>query len=411
MTADTASATGSVPAVAARDVDSAIRGERAARALSVVSLIAMMAGASAPSPFYPGLAESIGFGPSTISAVFAVYALALLLTLLTAGSISDHIGRRPVAIVGLLVLAGGLVVFWHADSVALLVIARVIQGVASGLLLSSLSASITDLEPASRPGSAAIWNALGPGVGLALGALVSGIALDLTRDAMADVFGPLAALYVLLALLFVFAPETAPRRPGALASLAFRLSLPLGIRADFWRSAPAIVAGWATGGLFLSFGASIVRAQLGGTAHLAQGLSVALLAGTGAVAALAIRRRSPRTVTVFGTAALALGTALSLVALGLGSLPGYLAAAAVTGAGFGTAFFGVVSALAPNIPATQRADVFSVIFLFSYLAFGIPTVVAGLLAPMIGLGPVVAGYGAFVIVLAVIACILRIRRS
>ncbi|PIJ07905.1 hypothetical protein BMH30_14085, partial [Leucobacter sp. OLES1] len=140
MTADTASATGSVPAVAARDVDSAIRGERAARALSVVSLIAMMAGASAPSPFYPGLAESIGFGPSTISAVFAVYALALLLTLLTAGSISDHIGRRPVAIVGLLVLAGGLVVFWHADSVALLVIARVIQGVASGLLLSSLPA-------------------------------------------------------------------------------------------------------------------------------------------------------------------------------------------------------------------------------------------------------------------------------
>ena len=407
MTIDTApvSAIGSAPSAAEP------RSVRLGRALSVVSLIAMMAGASAPSPFYPVLAQSIGFGPSTISAVFAVYALALLLTLLTAGSISDHIGRRPVAIVGLLVLAAGLVIFWHADSVALLVVARIVQGVASGLLLSSLSASITDLEPASRPGSAAIWNALGPGVGLALGALVGGIALDLTREAMADVFGPLAALYVLLAILFVFSPEAAPRRPGALASLGFRLSLPDGIRADFWRSAPAIVAGWATGGLFLSFGASIVRTQLGGTAHVSQGLAVALLAGTGAVAALAIRRRTPSTITVFGTSALALGTALSLVALALGSLPGYLGAAAVTGAGFGTAFFGVVSALAPRIPATQRADVFSVIFLFSYLAFGIPTVVAGLLVPMLGLGPVVAGYGAFVIVLAVVACVLRIRRS
>lgn len=91
MTTDTASATGSVPIAAARASAPAPRGERTARALSVVSLVAMMAGASAPSPFYPVLAESIGFGPSTISAVFAVYALALLLTLLTAGSISDHI--------------------------------------------------------------------------------------------------------------------------------------------------------------------------------------------------------------------------------------------------------------------------------------------------------------------------------
>ncbi len=142
-----------------------------------------------------------------------------------------------------------------------------------------------------------------------------------------------------------------------------------------------------------------------------QGLAVGVLAGSGAVAAFLMRRRSPRAIAVFGTAALAVGTACSLGALAAGSLPAYLVAVAVTGAGFGTAFFGVVSSLAPHIPAAQRADVFAVVFLVSYLAFGVPTVVAGLLVEFAGLTPVVFGYGAVVIVFAGVACAVRVLRG
>lgn len=185
-------------------------------ALSIVSITAMMAGASAPSPFYPVLAEVIGFSPLVTTLIFAVYALALLLTLLTAGSLSDHVGRRPVASAGLLMLALSVFVFWHAETVLLLVSARVLQGIASGLLLSAVSAAITDLEAPSRPGSAAVWNAVAPMIGLGVGALVAGVALDTTANAMTGVFAPLAVLYVVLAILFWFVPETAPRTPGAL---------------------------------------------------------------------------------------------------------------------------------------------------------------------------------------------------
>jgi len=72
--------------------------------LAIVAQILMMAGASAPSPFYPVLAQDLGFDAIVITAVFAVYAVALLLTLLTAGSLSDHVGRRPVIIAGLVLL-------------------------------------------------------------------------------------------------------------------------------------------------------------------------------------------------------------------------------------------------------------------------------------------------------------------
>lgn len=385
------------------------RGHGIGFAIAIITLTAMMAGASAPSPFYPVLAERLGFNAVAITVIFAIYAIALLLTLLTAGSLSDHVGRRPVASAGLVLLTIGVLIFWHADTVSLLVTARLVQGIASGLLLSAVSAAITDLEPPTRPGSAAVWSAVAPMLGLGIGAIVAGLALDQPGDALAEVFAPLTALYLLLAALLWTTPETAPRRPGALASLKFRLSVPSEMRADFFRGAPAIFAGWATGGLFLSLGASIVHTELGGNAHLWQGLSVGILAGAGALAAFLVRRRTPRTISFVGTAGLALGTALSLTTLAFGTLPGYLAAVAVTGAGFGTAFFGVVSSLAPHIPAAQRADVFAVIFLVSYVAFGVPAVIAGLLVPLLGLAPVAYGYGAVVIALASTAGILRLR--
>ncbi|WP_435748764.1 MFS transporter [Microbacterium sp. PMB16] len=379
--------------------------------LAIVAQIAMMIAASAPSPFYPVLAQDIGFDAIVIAAVFAVYAIVLLLTLLTAGSLSDHIGRRPVAIVGFLLLAASTFLFWHADAVALLFLARILQGFATGLLISALSAAVLDLAPGGRARTAALWNALSPGIGLAVGALLSGVILDLADAPLLDVFAPLTVTYVVLAALFLLAPETAPLRPGAWASLSFRLSIPSAIRADFWRAAPAVVAGWATGGLFLSLGANIVHNELGGTAHLWQGLAPAMLAGVGAITAFVMRRRSPRTSVVFGTAALAVGTALSLVALGVGSLPFYLAATAVTGMGFGTAFSGVVASLAPRIPATQRADTFAVIYLLAYLAFGVPAVIAGALVGVVGLAAVCVGYGVVVIALAVVALVSRVRRA
>ncbi|WP_288874146.1 MFS transporter [uncultured Microbacterium sp.] len=379
--------------------------------LAVAAQILMAAGASAPSPFYPVLAHDIGFDAIVISAVFAVYAGSLLLTLLTAGSLSDHIGRRPVVVAGFVLLAGSMLLFWHADAVAVLFLARILQGVASGLLLSALSATALDFAPGGRAGVAALWNALSPGIGLALGALVSAVMLDLSGEALLDVFAPLSTVYLVIAVLFLGVPETAPRKAGVWASLSFRLTIPSAIRSDFWRGAPAVIAGWATGGLFLSLGATIVRGELGGEAHVWQGLGVVLLAGVGAVTAFTLRKIAARSMVLFGTAALAVGTLLSLIALSVASLPFYLAAAAVTGMGFGTAFSGVVASLAPKIPSTERADTFAAIYLLSYLAFGVPAVIAGALVGAVGLEAVCVGYGVVVIALAGIAFALRARRA
>ena len=376
-------------------------------ALAIAAVVAMMVGASAPSPFYPVLQAELGFSAAVSTTIFAVYAVALLLTLLVTGSISDHLGRRPVISLGFGVLAVSMVAFWHADSVTILIVARVVQGIAAGLLMSSLSAAVVDLEPARRPGSAATLNSVSPLAGLALGALAAGALLDLTDSALSTVFGGLTALYVLIAAAVWLIPETSPRHEGILRSLVPRVGIPASARTPFLRSAPALFAGWATGGLYLSLGAPLVAQELDGDLHVEQGLVVTVLTGVGSLACFLGRHQTPRRVTIAGTTALSVGTALTLVALAAGSYAGFIAAAVVAGAGFGASFLGIMRSITPAAAPHERGELFASVFVVSYLAFGIPAVIAGIASPHLGLAETTYVYGAVVIVLSGAAALLR----
>ena len=57
--------------------------------------------AAAPSPLYGVYQAQWRFSAITLTEVFAVYALFLLVTLLVFGSVSDYLGRRRVILAGL----------------------------------------------------------------------------------------------------------------------------------------------------------------------------------------------------------------------------------------------------------------------------------------------------------------------
>ncbi len=367
----------------------------------------MMAGASAPSPFYPMLQQEIGFSAVTLTGIFAVYTVALLASLLVMGSLSDHVGRRPVISGGFALMALSLLLFWQAGNVAGLMVARVLQGIAAGLLLSALSAAVVDFEPKDRPGSASVWNSVIPLGGLAVGALAAGLLMDVTDTAEADVFGTLVAAYALFAVAIWFVPETAPRHEGVWASLRPRIGVPATAAKAFWRSSPAVIAGWATGGLYLSLGAPIVRHVFGAEDHATQAIVIVLLCAAGAVACYIARRHSSRRVTLYGTSALSIGTALTLIAIVWQSLPAYLLALAIAGTGFGTCFYGVLRSVVPAVRPDERGELFAALFTLSYLAFGLPTLLAGLAIGVFGLTSTTLGYGALIVLFSATAGLLR----
>ena len=111
-----------------------------------------LAAASAPSPLYATYAARWHFGPATITVIFAVYAVALLAVLLTAGSLSDGLGRRPVILAALLIQSASMLLFVLADGVIWLYAARTLQGAATGLVTAAVAAALIDLQPPARPG-------------------------------------------------------------------------------------------------------------------------------------------------------------------------------------------------------------------------------------------------------------------
>lgn len=387
-------------------------GRRGGLAFAVTATMLLMVAASAPSPFYPLFAERMGLPPVATTLIFAIYAFTMLAALLTTGSLSDMVGRRPVVAVGAALLALSLVLFWQSTGLGLLLAARGLQGIAAGLLLPAFSAMVVDFAAPDRPDSASLWNTIGAMTGLGTGAISAATVLDHAAEPAAVVFGSLAAVFVLIAGGVWLLPGGAPgvrEAPGAPRLAMPRLRVPGYLRRPLLVAVPAIIAGWATNGLFLALGSSVVKQEFGALTHAQQTIAIPIFAASGIVASVLMHRRSARIVSVYGTAALALGTALSLLALGSDSLAGYLAAAAVTGTGFGTAFMGVLKTLMPRVDPAERAAVMAVIYVVSYLAFGVPTIVAGLLVPVLTLRGTMQLLGFVIVVLGVIATVLRLR--
>src|SRR4249919_758365 len=74
-------------------------------------VVFFLAGSSAPTPLYSTYAAEWGFSSITTTVVFGVYALAVLAALLVFGSLSDHIGRRPVLLTAIGVQVAAMLVF------------------------------------------------------------------------------------------------------------------------------------------------------------------------------------------------------------------------------------------------------------------------------------------------------------
>ena len=117
-------------------------------AASVIGLAVLASGT--PSPLYGIYSSLWGLSPAAVTGIYAIYALGVLLSLLAAGRVSDEVGRKPVLLVAVSGIGASTVLYMLAASAVWLVAARLLQGVATGLALSTTSAALLDLHPPPR---------------------------------------------------------------------------------------------------------------------------------------------------------------------------------------------------------------------------------------------------------------------
>ncbi len=335
--------------------------------------VSFLAGSIAPTPLYPVYQSEWGFSALTTTEIFGVYAIALLATLLVAGRLSNHVGRRPVLIVATLAQAVVMFMFATANGVAALMLARIVQGIAAGAALGAVGAGMLDLDKQRGP----IANSVTPPLGSASGGLLAGLLVHYLPAPTLLIYVVLAVTFVVQAIGVVFMPETVTRRAGAVASLRPQFGLPVAARVPMLIAAPVLVAAWALAGFYASLIPALTRSVFGFDPSLASGIAAFAFAGSGAAAVLALSSRTPRTVMIYATLALIVGTATTIAALHAQSVVGFFLATGLAGSGFGAGFQGAVRTVLPTAKAHERAGVLSVLFVVSYLAMGTPAIAAG----------------------------------
>jgi hypothetical protein len=370
--------------------------------LLISIVVFFLAGSIAPTPLYATYQAAWGFSPITTTVIFGVYAIAVLTALLTVGSLSDYVGRRPVLVAATLIQAGVMLVFTNAHGVVDLVVARVVQGLATGAAIAAVGAGLLDVDRARGT----LANALGPMVGTATGGIVSGLVVQYLPAPTHLIYLMLFGAFVLQSIGLVLMPELVSPRRGALQSLKPHFALPRAARRPFVLVAPVAIAAWSLAGFYGSLGPTLLRHMIGSRSPALGGLAMFALAGGGVLSVLAIRNRGARTLLTAGSASLLAGVGVTLYGVANGSIGVFFAGTVLAGAGFGAGFQGVIRTVVPLAAAHERAGVLSVLYVVSYLAMGAPAVVAGFLV-VHGGGVLVAAreYGAFVMSLAGIALV------
>jgi predicted MFS family arabinose efflux permease len=372
------------------------------------TLFLFLFGAGAPSPLYVVYQQRFGFSATTLTAIFAVYSLALLVTMIPAGTLSDQIGRRPVILGAIALQAVAMVLFLLADGTAMLFAARIVQGVASGAALGTLNAALVDFQPVGSARGPLIGS-LAQTIGLALGAVGSGALVQLGVAPLRLVYWvQLAALALAAVVILLAVPETIIAS-ATRVRLQFRVRVPLEARHPFTALAPGLIAGWALTGLFLSLGPSLALVLLHSHSHVIGGLLPATFFFLSAPASVATRNWSGRLAVLSGTLLLAAGALVTLAGIRTSSPVLLFGGSAVVGLGFGPAFVGTLRTLAPLASPSARGGLFAAVFVVSYLALAVPAVLAGLATTRWGLRDSASGCAIILVLLALAAAALTAR--
>src|SRR3954453_20567580 len=172
----------------------------------------------------PSIEQGLHAQPNELQWIVAGYALALGLLLVPAGGFGDAHGRRPVFMVGVALFVVASAACALAPTAFLLVVTRIVQGFAGGLIRPPISGLIQSLFRGEERGKAFGYFGATIGVSTAIGPLAGGalIALFGVHDGWRAGFFvnlPIGAAILLLARRYLPAPTAAERRPQALDPL------------------------------------------------------------------------------------------------------------------------------------------------------------------------------------------------
>ncbi|HEU5171042.1 MAG TPA: MFS transporter [Gemmatimonadales bacterium] len=180
-------------------------------------------------PLLPFYALRLEATPVDIGFIIAAFSAAQILSAPLWGRVSDHYGRRPALLIGLVASAVAYIVFGVADALWLLFASRIIQG-AGGGTTGVAQAYIADTVKPSQRARALGWLSAATSAGVMLGPVIGSFASRLGQEAPGFVAAGLCLLNAAFAWRWL--PESR-RKDGSGAHAA--------VRRPIWHTAWSVV--------------------------------------------------------------------------------------------------------------------------------------------------------------------------
>ena len=345
---------------------------------AVFALFVVAAGTNVPTPLLLVYQERLGLSAEVLTALFGCYAAGLVPALILAGQLSDRLGRRRVAIPGIVLSGLASLAFAVAgDSLGLLFAARFLQGVVSGVVFSVGSAWVSELSLASGEGAGGRRAAFAMTAGFSLGPLTSGL---LGEFGPAPTVLPYLLHTALVAVGLGFAlrlPETVDLHAAHRSAGSGDPGVPLIQPGDgvlvATVLAPVAVCVYAFPSSVISAVPLLVDLPYGGVA--VTGLLAGVTLGAGTLVA-PLQRRLGRWTAVVGAALGTAGFAAAAAFATTGWLPWLVATAPLLGSGGGLCLAAGLTLTGRLAAPTRRGALTALFLACAYLGFAVPFVMA-----------------------------------
>ena len=362
------------------------------RTWSVLVLFAL--GTSLITPLIPLYQDRLGFSDTVVTLFLGCYVAALVPSMLTLGQVSDRIGRKAVLLGALATLAVAQVILITEPDLTGLLVARAIQGLATGAFFGTCTAFLVDASPPGRTPFVAVLGSVSIRLGLGFGPGIGGLIAQYADAPLRLPFELHLVAIALAAAVVLTLPETVrvrSRRP-----LTLRLEVPAAERAVFWR---VLVPSGALFSLFDGVALSLIPVFLVRTLDVGNyalvGAAGFLVLVSGAVSQLIFPRLPPDRAIGWGLATAAVASVGVVLSSPTESAALALCSVAVTGGAAGLVFKGGIDLCTQIAPVQDRGKLLSSYYVACYLGgFSVPLLVVGVLSDLIGLTAALAGLSA-----------------
>ena len=377
-------------------------------------------GTALASPLYPLYQAAWNLRPSDITHIFVVYMFGVLAILLFMGRLTARFGFLAILRLGLLLMTAGVALSALAGNVPVFMAARLVIGVASGMISTSAATGLVQVGGDRDPRRVSAITTVAMTLGFAMGPLAGGLFAQWLPQPLVTAYVPsflmgLVAVYVLFHLRVPQLPVHAAAAPArgwrtAIAQWMPHVAFPpRAARRHFWIASLGAFSAFGMFSLYASLAPSFMRELVPWHGPAVSGTTIAAILFVSS--AFQFLARKWRTKTVVVASGVALAACNLLLAWTTASRAPLLFAASVLVTAFGHALANVagMSVIGKLTHPGNRAGLLASYMIVGYLGTIVPILAVGWLADHLGLTRAVAVFSYTMAALSAVIAVLAMR--